>query len=134
MSLTTIHGYLIGLVVIGSWAIVCFWALALRLMKYDETPTFWRAVSVAQILLGVQWLIGLVLLLLGRFPGPPGRDGFGTLLFHLSYAVFSPILVLLIAHLWARDGRWNPHTIFAFTGLIMFGLLFRAYQVGIYGF
>ncbi|MGH8904857.1 MAG: hypothetical protein ACRDYA_25035 [Egibacteraceae bacterium] len=134
MSLTTIHGYLIGFAVIGSWLIIGFWSLALRFAKYEETPTFWRAVSVAQMLLGVQWLVGLILLVMGRLPGPPGRDGLGALLFHLSYSVFSPIVILFLAHRWARDGRWSPHTIFALTGLIMFGLLFRAYQVGIEGF
>lgn len=133
MSLTRIHGELLSYVVIGSWVIIGFWALALRFTKYDETPTFWRTVSVAQILLGVQWLVGLVLLLMGRLPGPPGNQGLGTLLFHLSYSVFSPIVVLVFAHWWARAGRWSPHSIFAFTGLVMFGLLFRAYQVGIYG-
>jgi len=134
MSLTTIHGYVLGFAVIGSWLIVCFWSLALRFTKYEETPTFWKAVSVAQVLLGVQWLVGLVLLLIGRLPGPAGNQGLGTLLFHLSYAVFSPLVVVFLAHKWARDGRWNPHSIFAFTGLVIFGLLFRAYQVGIYGF
>lgn len=134
MSLTGIHGYLIGFAVIGSWLIIGFWSLALRFAKYEETPTFWRGVSVAQMLLGVQWLVGLALLVMGRLPGPPSRDGLGALLFHLSYSVFSPIVVLFLAHRWARDGRWNPHTIFALVGLVMFGLLFRAYQVGIEGF
>jgi hypothetical protein len=133
MSLTRIHGYVIGYAVIGSWLIICFWSLALRLLKYEDTPMFWGAVSVAQMLLGMQWLVGLVLLLLGRLPGPPSNQGLGTLLFHLSYAVFSPLVVAVLAHKWARDGRWNPHSIFALTGLIIFGLLFRAYQVGIYG-
>jgi hypothetical protein len=133
MSLTTIHGYLIGPVVIGSWVLIGFWSLALRFMKYEETPTFWRVVSVAQILLVVQWLIGLTLLVMGRRPGRAGYEGRDTL-GHLLYALLSPIVALGVAHWSARTGRWSPYTIFAVLGLVMFGLLFRAYQVGIYGF
>ncbi|MGH8930770.1 MAG: hypothetical protein ACRDZO_09140 [Egibacteraceae bacterium] len=133
MNLTALHGYLIGFAVIGSWAIIGFWSLALRLSRYEETPTFWKAVSVAQILLAVQLLVGLVALVLGGRPGPPGRDGWGALLFHLSYGILSPLVVLIVAHRFATAGRWNPHTIFALVGLVNFGLAFRAYQVGIFG-
>lgn len=133
MDLSVIHGYLLGFAVIGSWLVICFWGLALRFTRYEETPTFWRAVSVAQILLAIQLLIGLTLLIFGRRPGPAGNDGLGTLLFHLSYGVFSPLVVLVVAHKWARDGRFNPHSTFALVGLINFGLLVRAWQVGIAG-
>ncbi|MGH8896806.1 MAG: hypothetical protein ACRDZ4_07235 [Egibacteraceae bacterium] len=134
--LTRIHGSEIAFALIGIWAVIGLWSLALRFMKYEETPTFWRVVSVAQILLAVQWLVGLVLLLMG---GRPGRANAGpkALLLHLLYAVFSPVVVLGVAHFMARkgtqDGRRNPYTTFALVGLVMFGLLFRAYQVGIYG-
>lgn len=131
MNLTAIHGYVLGFALIGAWATIGIWSLALRFTRYEETPTFWRAVSVAQILLVVQLLVGLVLLVLGRMPGP--GDGWGTLLFHLSYGVFSPLVVLIVAHAWARKGRFNPHSIFAVVGLVNFGLLVRAWQVGIWG-
>lgn len=131
MDLTTIHGYVLGFAVIGIWPVVGFWSLALRFLRYEETPTFWRAVSVAQILLVVQLVVGIVLLVLGRMPGPTG--GGGTLLFHLSYGVLSPLVVLVVAHAWARSGRFDPHSIFAVVGLVNFGLAFRAWQVGIHG-
>ena len=135
MDVSVIHGYVIGFATIGSWAIICFWALALWLIRrYDETPTFWRAVSVAQILLAVQLLLGLLLLALGRRPGPEGADGALSLLFHLSYGVITPLVVLIFAHRFARDGRWSPHAIFALVGLVNFGLTARAWQVGIGGF
>jgi hypothetical protein len=140
MNLTALHGYLLGFAVIGSWAIICFWGLALWILgrfektRYEETPTFWRAVSVAQILLAVQRAVGLVLLALGRRPGPPGLDGGLTLLFHLSYAILSPLVVLIFAHRFASAGRFSPHGIFALVGLVIFGLTVRAWQVGIAGF
>ncbi|HVL99104.1 MAG TPA: hypothetical protein VM324_07415 [Egibacteraceae bacterium] len=131
MNLTAIHGYMLGFAVIGSWLIIGFWALALRFTRYEETPTFWRAVSIAQLLLVAQVIVGVVLLVLGRMPGPEG--GMGTLLFHLSYGLFSPLVVLVVAHAWARSGRFDPHAIFAFVGLVNFGLMVRAWQVGVWG-
>lgn len=131
MDLTAVHGYALGFAVIGSWPIIGFWALALRFTSYEETPTFWRAVSVAQLLLVAQLLVGLVLLLFGRRPGPQG--GTGTLLFHLSYGLLSPLVVLVVAHAWARSRRFDPHAIFAVVGFVNFGLMVRAWQVGIWG-
>lgn len=131
MDLTALHGYLLGFAVIGMWPIIGFWSLALRFLPYEETPTFWRAVSVAQVLLVVQLVVGLVLLVLGRMPGPQG--GAGTLLFHLSYGILSPLVVLVAAHAWARSGRFDPHSIFAVVGLVNFGLAVRAWQVGAWG-
>lgn len=131
MDLTAIHGYLLGYAVMASWPIIGLWALVLRFMSKEETPTFWRAVSVAQILLVIELVVGVVLLLIGRMPGP--RGGTSTLLFHLSYGVFSPLVVLVVAHAWAHRGRYNPHSIFAVVGLVNFGLAVRAWQVGIHG-
>jgi hypothetical protein len=130
MDVGALHGYVIGSAVIGSWVVVGFWALALRFTRYDETPTFWRAVSVAQILLAVQLLVGLGLLLFGR---RPADGGLGTLAFHVSYGLLSPLVVLFVSHRWARDGRYNPYTVFAVAGLVIVGLAFRAYQVGRFG-
>ncbi|MBA2528399.1 MAG: hypothetical protein H0V19_00295 [Euzebyales bacterium] len=131
MSVTAVHGYLVGFVVIGAWATICCWSLALRFTRFTQTPTFWRAVSIAQILLALQLVVGLVLLALGRRPGPEG-DG-GTLAFHLSYGVVFPIITLLVGHRVARQGSYSPHTVFAVVGLVIFGLTARAWQVGAFG-
>lgn len=130
MSLTALHGYILGITVISSWAIVCFWALGLRFTRYEETPTFWRAVSVAQILLVVQLVIGLVLLVMGRRPGGGGAFNTG---FHLLYGFGFPLLVLFFGHKWAREGRYDAHTVFAVVGLVIFALTVRGFLVGIHG-
>lgn len=132
MSMTALHGYVLGFAVIGSWPIIGFWALALRFTRFQDTPTFWRVVSVAQVLLAVQLVLGLALLVIGRWPGPP-EAGAGTLLFHLSYGILSPLVVLVVAHAWARAGRFDPHATFAVVGLVNFGLMARAWQVGLWG-
>jgi hypothetical protein len=131
VTLESLHGNVIGLALIGGWLTICFWSLALRFTSHEETPTFWRAVSAAQILLGLQLLLGLVLLVLGGRPGP--RGDIGTLLFHLAYGILFPLAVLVVAHGVARVGRYNPHSVFAFVGLVIFGLAARAWQVGIFG-
>lgn len=130
MDLTALHGYAIGFVSIGSWAVIALWALALRLARSQETPTFWRAVSLAQILLVVQLGIGLVLLAMG---GRPGGGGAFDVTFHLLYGAGFPLVVLVFGHKWAREGRYNPHTVFAVVGLVIFALTVRGYMVGLYG-
>lgn len=135
MSIAQIHGYVVGFLLIGGWATIMFWSLALRFLRYDETPTFWRAVSVAQILLVIQLLLGLVLLALhglGR-GGLPGDGSAFDVSFHLLYGVGFPLIVLLVAHKGARDGRFNPYTAFAVVGLVNFGLTARAWMVGVGG-
>lgn len=122
------HGYVLGYGLIGIWAVICIWALILRFSKSDETPVFWRVVSVAQILLAVQLLIGLILLLLGRRPGP-SEDG-ATLAFHLAYGLLFPLITLAVGHKVARDGKYRPHSVFAVVGLVVFGLTARAWMVG----
>lgn len=127
MDLTTPH-FWIGFTLISVWAVVSGWSFALRLLNYDETPTFWRAVSVAQILLVVQLAIGLVLLVLG---GRPGDGSLFTYVFHLLYGIVFPLLTLFFAHKWAREERYHPHAAFAVAGLVVFGLTARAMMVGL---
>ena len=136
MTFTAFHGYLLGVVLIGSWATITFWALALSFTRYEDTPTFWRAVSLAQVLLVLQLLLGLGLLLAGRRPGPPGDPSAGlSLLFHLAYGIVFPLVALFAGHKFAREGRFGgPHRIFAVVGLVIFGLTTRAWMVGISGF
>lgn len=132
-AVTRFHGYVLGYAVFGVWIGVMVWALVLRISRREEAPAFWRFVSVAQVLLALQVLVGLVLLAFARRPGPAGNDGLGTLLFHLSYGLISPVVVLVVAHRLASQGRVNPFSAFAVVGLVNFGLLYRAYQVGISG-
>ena len=135
MSLPALHGYILGFAVIGAWATICGWSLALRLLGYEETPTFWRAVSVAQVLLGIQLVAGLVLMVLWAFgraeaPGAASGGGWFNGTFHLLYGIVFPVIVLLYGHRVAREGRYNPHTVFSVVGLVIFGLASRAWAVG----
>ncbi|HSJ43645.1 MAG TPA: hypothetical protein VK923_03055 [Euzebyales bacterium] len=127
MDLTTPHFWM-GFALVSVWAIVSGWSFALRMLRYDETPTFWRAVSVAQVLLVVQLVIGLVLLVLG---GRPGDGSLFNYVFHPLYGIVFPLLTLFFAHKWAREGRYHPHVVFGVGGLVIFGLTARAMMVGL---
>lgn len=123
VSISQIHGYVIGGGIVGSWLIVMLLALVLRAVSGDkDVPWFWRVVSIAQLLLGVQLLFGVVLLLMGRVPAP--GDAFTTG-FHFLYGAVFPVVVLFFGHKYARDGRFHPLTAFAVVGLVNFGLTAR---------
>lgn len=126
------HGYWLGVPVWASWVIIMIWALVLRLRRAGETPTFWRAVSIAQILLALQVVVGVVLLglwALGLGPPPVPGSAFQSV-FHVLYGLVFPLVVLVVGHRFAVQGRMEPHTAFAVVGLVNFGLLFRAWQTG----
>ena len=127
MDLTTPH-FWIGFALVSVWAVISGWSFALRLLPYDETPTFWRIVSVAQVLLVIQLVIGLVLLILG---GRPGDGSMFIYVFHPLYGIVFPLLTLFFAHKWAREGRYHPHAVFGVAGLVVFGLTARAMMVGL---
>lgn len=126
MDLTTPH-FWVGFVLVSAWAVLAGWSGALRLIGYDETPTFWRAVSVAQVLLVIQLVIGLVLLLIGRLPAARLLDN----VFHPLYGFVFPLVTLFFAHKWSREGRFDPHAAFAVAALVIFGLSARAMMVGL---
>jgi hypothetical protein len=87
-------------------------------------------VAIAERL--AQVVAGVVLLLLFAFgaAGLPGDGSAFDVSFHLLYGAGFPLVVLVFAHKWAREGRYDPHTVFAVAGLVIFGLTARAWQVG----
>jgi hypothetical protein len=114
MSLTTPH-FWVGFALVSIWAVIAGWS-------------FWRAVSIAQILLAIQLAIGLVLMVLG---GRPGDGSWFIYIFHPLYGIVFPLVTLFFAHKWSREGRFHPHAAFAVAGLVIFGLSSRAMMVGL---
>ncbi|CAN5453690.1 hypothetical protein BH23ACT9_BH23ACT9_08920 [soil metagenome] len=131
MDIAAIHGHVIGVTIMGSWVVVMVLALVLRLAAADaEVPWFWRIVSIAQILLGVQLLFGLVLLVIRG--GLPGDDGL-SMAFHPLYGFVFPLIVLFYAHRFSRDGRMHRFSAFATAGLVIFALTLRGYTAIVFG-
>ncbi len=131
-----LHGEWLAWAAIGIWPIIGGWSLALRVLGYRDAPTFWRSVVVGHVLLGLQILLGLVLLVLHTLglAGLPGDGSLFDFTWHLLYGMAFPLIVLIVGHRLAARGVRHPHTVFAVVGLVNFGLMARAWQVGMPGF
>ncbi|MGH3664935.1 MAG: hypothetical protein ACRDU8_02385 [Egibacteraceae bacterium] len=129
-DLAYLHGELLGGITILAWLVVMVWSVVIWRRGVDEAPRFWKAVSLAQVLLGVQLLFGVTLLVLGRRPGTAST--FDTI-FHPLYGFVFPIIVLLVAHAQARGGNRNAYATFALGSFVVVALTLRAYLVGLGG-
>ncbi len=126
--MSELHKY-VGYVVVGVFAVGWIWGLAAWISRRGPGDRFWNWLTVAQVTAGIQAVIGIVLLLLGRRP---------TTWLHYVYG-FGPFLILAIAHALARDLQktqpgakpiqaWVP---FAFAAFICFGLTLRGLMTGL---
>ena len=127
MDFARIHGYVVGFTIMGLWAVLSVWALVLWRMRREEAPSFWRAVSVAQVLLVIQLLIGVVLLVQGR--GPNLGETFDVV-FHPLYGFVFPAIVLVVAHAQARAGVRSAYAVFALGAFVILALTVRSFTVG----
>jgi hypothetical protein len=122
-----VHEY-VGFAVVGVFTVGWVWGLVALIAKRDPGQRFWTWVVVAQVIAGVQALLGVLLLLLGYRPD--------TWL-HYVYG-FGPLVIFLIAHQMAREvrdqdgGRLSqPWVVFAAAEFICFGLAGRALMTGL---
>jgi cytochrome b561 len=120
---------LVGFVIVAIFAVGWIWGLGAWVRKRAPGDRFWTWLAVAQVTAGLQALLGITLLILGKRPD--------TWL-HYVYG-FGPIVVLVIAHQVARDqqagsgtGRPLPPWIpFAAAAFVCFGLALRALMTGL---
>jgi heme A synthase len=123
-----VHAF-VGFVIVTVFAVGWIWGLVAWIAKRDPGEKFWVWLAVAQVLAGLQAVLGLVLLALGKRP---------DVWLHYVYG-FGPIVILVIAHSLARDldrtepgsrplATWVP---FAAAGFICFGLTLRALMTGL---
>lgn len=119
----------VGFVVVAIFAVGWIWGIGAWVVKRGPGDRYWWWLTVAQVTAGMQALLGIALLAMGRRPG--------TVL-HYVYG-FGPLLVLAIAHVVAREGQtqargvaaikaWVP---FAWAAFICFGLTLRALMTGL---
>jgi hypothetical protein len=126
--MSDIHAF-VGFVVVGIFAIGWIWGLGAWIAKRGPGDPYWWWLTAAQVVAGLQAVLGIVLLLMGRRPG--------TWL-HLVYG-FGPLLVLGIAHVVAREGQkvkpgvepMKPWVPFAWAAFICFGLTLRGLMTGL---
>jgi len=115
--------------VVALFAIGWLWPLVALIARRGPGERYWQWLTIAQVAAGLQALIGIVLLLIGRRPAE---------WLHYVYG-FGPIAILIIAHALARDLQktqpgakpiqpWVP---FAFAAFICFGLSLRGLMTGL---
>jgi hypothetical protein len=120
--MSTLHR-IIGFGIVGGFLMLSLWGLVVVLLKRDPTRWFWGLLAVLQVVVLLQLLSGLILFGLGhRRP-----------LLHYAYGAVFPALILIAAHVIARelpDPR-DPPRVFAIAGFIVFGLTLRALTTGL---
>jgi hypothetical protein len=126
----------IGFGVVAIFALGWIWGLAAKIARREPGDAFWTWLTVAQVVAGVQAVLGTILLLIGRRVEAEGVLG-GTL--HYVYG-YLPLLLFVFAPVVARDGSaraigidrpirpWVP---FAWASFISFGLTLRALMTGL---
>lgn len=110
----------VGYFIVAVFAVLWMWGLGARIAKRGPGVWFWRLVAVAQVVVVVQALAGLVLLIMG----------FRLQWLHYAYGLF-PLLALAVAHAYARQRESDPWVPFAWAAFFSFGLTLRALMTGL---
>jgi hypothetical protein len=126
----------VGFAVVAIFALGWIWGLGARILRRDPGDAFWVWLSVAQVVAGLQAVLGTILLMVGRRVEAEGALG-GLL--HYVYG-YLPLLLFVVGHVVARAGSaraigvdrpvrpWVP---FAWVSFISFGLTLRALMTGL---
>jgi hypothetical protein len=111
-----------GFVIVAGWGLLFLFGVGLFVARRDANRLYWGLLTVLQVLLGVQLLVGLVLLASG------GRQP----LLHYLYGAVFPALVLGVCHLFTRGLEKPPYHLFFTVGaLVVCGLTARALMTGL---
>ena len=112
----------LGWGIVGAFGVLWLWGLATWILRRGPGRGFWWIVGFVQAGVLLQAVAGVVLLLLGgRAPA-----------LHYIYGVIFPVLVLLVAHVLARDAfAHRPWVPFAVGAFFTFGLTLRALMTGL---
>jgi hypothetical protein len=113
----------VGFAVVAIFAVGWIWGLIAHLRKREPGERFWVWLSVAQVGIGIEALLGIVLFVAGYRPDTK---------LHYIYGV-GPIVLLVIAHSTARDEnfRERPWVVFAWAAFFCWGLTLRALMTGL---
>jgi hypothetical protein len=126
----------VGFAVVAIFTAGWLWGLGARILRRGPGDAFWIWLSVAQVVAGLQAVLGTILLVAGRRVAAEGALG-GLL--HYVYG-YLPLLLFAVAHVVARSGNaraigidrpvqpWVP---FAWASFVCFGLTLRALMTGL---
>jgi hypothetical protein len=117
------HKY-IGYAIVGAFGVLFLWGGIARLLKRrDPGGPYWWLLAAVQVVLGIQVIVGIILLAIHGISAKP--------VLHYLYGSLFPIIVLVIAHFFARDMERDQYVPFAVAGFICFGLTLRALFTGL---
>lgn len=109
----------IGLAIAIAFGLLCLWGLTCWIRNKNPGQWFWRLLAFGQALLGLQVLVGVILLLVIG----------GQHWLHYAYGAF-PIVVLIFAHRSSRRLEGLEWAAFAVASLFIFGLQMRGLMTG----
>jgi heme A synthase len=120
---------IVGFAVVALFSVGWVWGGWALLRKRPPGERFWTWLAMAQLGAGLQALLGIALLLLGRRPAA---------LLHYVYG-FGPLAVLVVAHVVAREAQrerpgsrsLQPWAAFSLASFVCFGLSLRALMTGL---
>jgi hypothetical protein len=112
---------IMGWSIIVGFASLWLWGLGAWIVRRGTGRYFWWILAYLQAALLIQGLVGVILLVAGgQVP-----------VLHYVYGVVFPVLVLLTAHVLARDAfAHRPWAPFALAAFFSFGLTLRALMTG----
>lgn len=123
--MSEVHRYVGWAIPIGFTA-QFLWALYTYVRKRPPHDWFWNLLGILQAVVGIQVVIGVILLASGLSP-----DGSDPVWLHYAYGGVFPALVLVVAHRWAHRLKEIPWVVFGFAALVNAGLTARALMTGL---
>ncbi len=117
---------IVAYAVSAGFALLALWALVAWVTKREPHRWFWVLLGTVQAIVGLQVVVGVALLAMGGRPATPGPQWL-----HYAYGGLFPVIVLVLAHRWARRLESLAWVAFGVAGFINFGLTFRALQTGL---
>ena len=123
-----VHKY-IGYAVVVVFGLLWFWPTTAwllgkaRRVRGEPGRWYWGLVAVVQVTLAVQIVGGLILLAIHGIHAKP--------ILHYLYGSVFPIIVLVVAHVFARSMERDQWVPFAWGGFVCWGLVLRALFTGL---
>ena len=112
----------IGWAIVIAFGLIWLWGMGALIARRGPGRAYWWLLAFIQGTVLVQGVVGLILLVLGgRAPS-----------LHYVYGVVFPVLLLVVAHVVAREQfAHRPWLPFAFAAFFCLGLTLRALMTGL---
>jgi hypothetical protein len=112
----------IGWAIVIAFGVIWLWGMGVLIVRRGPGRWFWRLLAFVQVTVLLQGIAGATLLIMGRRISS----------LHYVYGVIFPVLVLMVAHVLAREQFSNrPWLPFAFASFFCLGLTMRALMTGL---